>query len=521
MRKKAGPLIMTLLLLALPALANAWTLAVKVAGGTDTNNVTVAYGTPAVQKTFKSTVSYMYPTGAVTITGYAAAASITFDGAPLVTATFVSPTSGNHTLEVAYGTTQANVEVGITQAAGGMIYAQNRNNTWSSTAVTGLVSGASVPVAIAADSNHKIVSYTVNGTDVITTGVNGLAGQVLATSAPAQGQKVTATFGLVGKISASIFAPTSGVTGKAVNCTVTATSNASNLQYAFAVTGPAGFSQAVSGIQSFSFTPAAVGTYTVTATVTSAGAGSTTAAASVVVAEAHADANSGCVSCHSTQPAVHVISGLQDACSGCHGATPHDQSMATHTSASEANCSSCHAARVASVQASIHYTMPSSKLSCSNCHAPGADPSFVAAACSGCHATVDNHTVATMGNKACIDCHDGHSPTTITGSLGPVSAHPAVTLYTFEEVGMQMAGGAKVPVQVDANGKGMPYSPKQTCGTSGCHIKNGVDYTYDKISDHAFHSSQGRSEMVDSSTGKFDATKNKPWLQSTAMVGKW
>lgn len=101
------------------------------------------------------------------------------------------------------------------------------------------------------------------------------------------------------------------------------------------------------------------------------------------------------------------------------------------------------------------------------------------------------------------------------------AAHPPVTLYTFEEIGMQMAGGAKVPVQVDANGNGMPYSPKQTCGTAGCHVMNGVDYTYDKISDHAFHSNQGRSEYSDSSDGKFDATKNKPWTQSTAMVGKW
>jgi hypothetical protein len=94
-------------------------------------------------------------------------------------------------------------------------------------------------------------------------------------------------------------------------------------------------------------------------------------------------------------------------------------------------------------------------------------------------------------------------------------------LYTYEEIGMQMAGGQKVPVQVDGSGKGMPYSPKQTCGTSGCPVKNGVDYTYDKISDHAFHSAQGRNEYVDSATGKFDATKTKPWTQSGAMVGKW
>ncbi len=94
------------------------------------------------------------------------------------------------------------------------------------------------------------------------------------------------------------------------------------------------------------------------------------------------------------------------------------------------------------------------------------------------------------------------------------AAHPPVTLYTFEEVGMQMAGGQKVPVQVDASGKGMPYSPKQTCGTSGCH-------DYNTISDHAFHSAQGRNEFPDTANGKFDPTKNKPWTQATAMVGKW
>lgn len=98
------------------------------------------------------------------------------------------------------------------------------------------------------------------------------------------------------------------------------------------------------------------------------------------------------------------------------------------------------------------------------------------------------------------------------------AAHPPVTLYTFEEIGMQMNGGAKVPVTVD---NGMPYSPKQTCGTAGCHVKDGVDMTYDRISDHAFHSAQGRNEYPDTATGKFDPTKNKPWTQATAMVGKW
>ncbi|GFO64758.1 cytochrome C [Geomonas paludis] len=102
------------------------------------------------------------------------------------------------------------------------------------------------------------------------------------------------------------------------------------------------------------------------------------------------------------------------------------------------------------------------------------------------------------------------------------AAHPPVTLYTFEEIGYQMNNGQKVPVQVDATGKGMPYSPKQTCGTSGCHTsKNGIDLSYDHISDHSFHSAQGRNEFPDTANGKFDPTKNKPWTQATAMVGKW
>ena len=102
----------------------------------------------------------------------------------------------------------------------------------------------------------------------------------------------------------------------------------------------------------------------------------------------------------------------------------------------------------------------------------------------------------------------------VLGAGIALAAHPEVKLYTFEEIGAQMAGGAKVPVQVDASGKGMPYSPKMTCGTTECH-----DYT--KISDHSFHAAQGRNESPDSVDGKFDPTKNKPWTQATAMVGKW
>jgi hypothetical protein len=209
--------------------------------------------------------------------------------------------------------------------------------------------------------------------------------------------------------------------------------------------------------------------------------------------------------------------------------------VTTSTAAAARNsCNNCHVLNNVAQNPNVYQAWSSSNHSrisrstCSGCHVgtdtgghPGA--TVTAANCESCHAatlSTTTHPVATTASK-CLVCHDAHDPGKDIANLGPAPAHPAVTLYTFEEIGMQMAGGAKVPVQVDASGKGMPYSPKQTCGTSNCHVKNGVDYTYDKISDHAFHSAQGRNEYVDSATVKFDATKNKPWTQSFAMVGKW
>jgi hypothetical protein len=99
-----------------------------------------------------------------------------------------------------------------------------------------------------------------------------------------------------------------------------------------------------------------------------------------------------------------------------------------------------------------------------------------------------------------------------------MAAHPTadangdpitLQLYTFEEIGPQLGAGAQLPVQVDPTSmQGMPYSPKQTCGS--CH-------DYENIAKHAFHSSQGMYEISET----FDATKNKPWTQSSGMFGKW
>lgn len=112
-------------------------------------------------------------------------------------------------------------------------------------------------------------------------------------------------------------------------------------------------------------------------------------------------------------------------------------------------------------------------------------------------------------------------------------AHAPVTLYTYEEVAQQF-GYPKMPVMVNAKGQGLPYSPKQSCGTpeydqSGNLVSSCHDYS--TISDHAFHSNQGVSEIKDltpantnnavARDGQFNPTRNKPWTQSVGMIGKW
>lgn len=101
------------------------------------------------------------------------------------------------------------------------------------------------------------------------------------------------------------------------------------------------------------------------------------------------------------------------------------------------------------------------------------------------------------------------------------AAHPNVILKTYEEVSAQgmapdgSAGPYQGAVMVNtASRKGMPYSPKQTCGGASCH-------SYESISNHAFHSAQGYNEWNQTPTGAFDSSKPKPWTQGNAMYGKW
>ncbi len=122
---------------------------------------------------------------------------------------------------------------------------------------------------------------------------------------------------------------------------------------------------------------------------------------------------------------------------------------------------------------------------------------------------------------------------TVGGTIAQ-AAHPAIQLYTYEEVAQQY-GAPAMPVMVDPNSKmGLPYSPKQTCmggGSMGCHTPgNTVGLkSYTDMSKGAYHATLGTAEWMDNSdSGLFmengkqtGLNPQKPWLQSHGHNGKW
>jgi hypothetical protein len=123
---------------------------------------------------------------------------------------------------------------------------------------------------------------------------------------------------------------------------------------------------------------------------------------------------------------------------------------------------------------------------------------------------------------------------TMGGGMARAATHPAIQLFTYEEVAQQY-GMKAMPVMVENSHKqGMPYSPKQTCtggGNMSCHSDgNTVGLkSYSDLANHAFHSALGYNEWMDNSdSGLFmengkqtGLNPQKPWLQSHAHNGKW
>jgi len=411
MRKNAGFMMLTLLLLIVPALANAWTLTVKVAGGTAAQAVTVAYQTSGdvqTTKTLKVGTNYLYPKAGIVL---AAAGTPTYkiNGVDANLAAVNALAAGPKTVTVTY-TPAAVIYNGLTltQVAGGSIFAQNLNNTWSNSSVAGYVQGALIPVTIAADGNHTITGYTVNGARTAATG------KVVSFTVAAAGQTVAPEFGVDAKISASLFAPTNAVAGKTVTLSVAATSNDTGLEYNFIVNGAAtGFGASAS----YSFT-AVEGNTVVSAQVRSANSGAvTTAASTIVVANAQTAANSECVSCHSTQSPAIVAAyngsihgeSTHSACASCHtAATPHSAGI----NAVNVNKSTFV---VTNAVAGLSAPVAAGAVLCSGCHTgayaiPHQTTNLNAGfTCNGCHTSetgvAGNGDAHSIKGLSCIGCH--------------------------------------------------------------------------------------------------------------------
>jgi hypothetical protein len=431
MRKITGLLMVALLLLP-AARANAWTLTIKVAGASVNDYVSTAFkltnGTTSARDFKGNGTTLIYPISQVTLsrTGAATPAMI-LDGVTAVSAGLQSWTPGNHTLSVSYSSTVSYADLTLAQSEGGLIYAENRNSTWTSTGVKGLPTPSSlVTVAIAADWNHKVSGYHVGvSPDWTTTSIgSGATGEVVILSLPAANQTITPIFSLAARTTATLFSPIDGFTGTVINCIATATSNDTGLSYAFTVTGP-GVSSPVTVGNAFSFLPSAVGTYLVTATVTSAhDSTGVTASVSINVTDGQVNKNQGCTSCHSTQSAtivnnyrasVHNLSSAST-CTGCHTADiPHeagintiniDQGFKVVNSAikgvnlvqGDIFCTLCHKTQTAAYLASGHGGNPIGP-SCGGCHTAGG---------SGDAHAIQEANYAVVGAN-CLRCHNGNT----------------------------------------------------------------------------------------------------------------
>jgi len=441
-------MLTALLLLAAPVLANAWTLTVKVTGpgGVPDNKVVVSGG---ATRTVTSGTVTMYPSGAATATVYTAAGytrSVTVDGIASALSAFTF-SSGTHNVTVAYSAPTTN-NVTITQNTGGTVYLQLPNSTWSSTGATGVAPGTSLPISIAANGDHTIRNYTVNG---VTTTVNGtVPGQVLnipfiVTSTPAP-NTITASYGFVPTVSATLSVPANGYNTQTINCSADATSNDSGLLYSFSVISkPSGAAaiapQGPGTLKSYSFVPDLLGTYRVQVSVSSAGGGFAQATADVVVSSYLDYRNSQCTSCHTTSYPQVVAAynagshpARQVGCQDCHsGGAPHSDgvnrdnvSSTTFTVTGVVTghptgslfcmTAGCHTPGV------VH---KSPGMLCAACHNSGElhnpDASFAQAAniCFDCHGAVNGthfYTKTSLGVSQCALCHpaSGHNPVPAT-----------------------------------------------------------------------------------------------------------
>lgn len=139
--------------------------------------------------------------------------------------------------------------------------------------------------------------------------------------------------------------------------------------------------------------------------------------------------------------------------------------------------------------------------------------------------------------------------TLVMGAGMAFASHPDIPLYTYKEAAQQF-GMPVMPVALDGDMKGFPYSPKETCGN--CH-NGGLTRSDSPMLDMFFYGGDGTAQypitdaagtpittplvsFADMDTNTFHANMDanalintadassqagKPWTQSLGMAGKW
>lgn len=123
----------------------------------------------------------------------------------------------------------------------------------------------------------------------------------------------------------------------------------------------------------------------------------------------------------------------------------------------------------------------------------------------------------------------------IMGAGVALASHPNIPLYTYEEVAQQF-GQPMMPVALNVENKGFPYSPKQTCGNchNGSLVRNDGQgpitdaagsaiisplVSFDDMNENTFHADMGAGALIN--TADTSSQAGKPWSQSLGMAGKW
>jgi len=390
------------LMLTLPAIANAWTLAAKVSGVAGSIQVDAE---PALTTGSKYYTVAAATDATVTITSANKIALVTVDGVAKVPVdgviTIDAPVAPKKSSSVVAYFSALTYDVSVSQVAGGSVTAQVLDAAGTKTigsisrsTIKSLKAGTKVKITALPNADYKATSVAGVGK---TSEAGVPQSEVVTVSAVPAENVFTAAFALVPVVKANLVvltadgAPIGQSIIEGTTIKVDAGGSRANGAVTYAWSGCGATGTASSAL----ITPPA-GACTVSVTVTSGGVSAPVASLNLLVRSVKDVADSVCNGCHANRDATLVsqfatsaykIGGRTINCQDCHSAAPHDL----------VKCSNCHSnAQSHSFPAggptSTGFNMTASTPFCVTCHTPGNDPAVLAkTSCIACHDVAVKH----------------------------------------------------------------------------------------------------------------------------------